>query len=66
MPVERGWTTTNLQLSVMFFILFLSLAVISEYLGRILSESRRGPEYIVLEELVSSRFIADEGRRNIG
>lgn len=66
MPVERGWTTTNLQLGFMFFVLFLSLAVISEYLGRILIESRKGPSYIVMEELVSSRLIADENRRNIG
>ncbi len=63
--VARGWTTTNLQLALMFFILFLALAVITEYLGRILSESRRGPSYIVMEELVSSSLIADEGRRNI-
>lgn len=63
--VERGWTTTNLQLAVMFFALFLLLAVISEYLGRILSESRQGPRYFVMEELVSSRLIADENRRNI-
>lgn len=63
--VERGWTTTNLQLSMMFFVLFLSLAVISEYIGRILSETRRGPSYFVMEEIVSSQLLADESRRNI-
>lgn len=63
--VERGWTTTNLQLALMFFVLFVAVAVMSEYLGRILSESRRGPLYIVMEELVSSQLIADESRRNI-
>lgn len=63
--VERGWTTTNLQLSVMFFFLFLFLAVVSEYIGRMLAEARREPAYFIMEELASDRLIADEGRRNI-
>ncbi|MBN9210088.1 MAG: hypothetical protein BGO45_00620 [Microbacterium sp. 71-36] len=63
--VERGWTTTNLQLAVMFFVLFLSLAVISEYIARLLAESRREPAYFVMEELTSDRLLADETRRNI-
>lgn len=63
--VERGWTTTNLQLAIMFFCLFLSLAVISEYIGRLLAESRREPAYFVMEELTSDRLLADETRRNI-
>lgn len=65
LPVERGWTTTNMQLSVMFFLLFISLAVMSEYLGRILSESRRGSNYIAMEELTSTHILADVDRRNI-
>ncbi len=63
--VERGWTTTNLQLSVMFFFLFLSLAVLSEYIGRLIAESRREPAYFIMEELASDRLVADEARRNI-
>lgn len=63
--VERGWASTNLQLGVMFFLLFLSLSLISEYLGRILSESQRQSTYIIKEELVSSRLISNENRRNI-
>lgn len=63
--VERGWTTTNLQLAVMFFFLFLSLAVMSEYIGRLLAESRREPAYFVMEELASDRLVADESRRNV-
>lgn len=63
--VERGWTTTNMQLSIMFFCLFLSLAVISEYIARLLAESRREPAYFVMEELTSDRLLADETRRNI-
>lgn len=63
--VERGWTTTNLQLAIMFFCLFLSLAVVSEYIARLLAESRREPAYFVMEELTSDRLLADETRRNI-
>jgi glycosyltransferase involved in cell wall biosynthesis len=63
--VERGWASTNLQLGSMFFLLFLSLSLISEYIGRILSESQKQSSYIVKEELVSSRLIANEHRRNI-
>lgn len=63
--VERGWTTTNLQLSVMFFCLFLSLAVVSEYIARLLAESRREPAYFLMEELTSDQLLADETRRNI-
>ncbi|MFK4115536.1 glycosyltransferase [Microbacterium sp. NPDC006705] len=63
--VERGWTTTNLQLAVMFFVLFLSLAVISEYVARLLAETRREPAYFIMEELTSDRLLADETRRNI-
>lgn len=63
--VEPGWTTTNLQLGIMFFFLFSILAVISEYVGRMLAETRREPPYFIMEELTSDRLIADEGRRNI-
>ncbi len=64
--VERGWASTNFQLSIMFFFLFLSLSLITEYLGRILSEAQRGSSYIVKEEFVSERLISNESRRNIG
>lgn len=64
-PVERGWTTTNLQLGLMFFILFVSIAVMSEYLGRVISNTNFGQGYFIIEELVSRQLIADENRRNI-
>jgi hypothetical protein len=63
--VAQGWASTNLQLGIMFFLLFLSLSLISEYLGRILSESQRQSSYIIKDELVSSRLISNENRRNI-
>ncbi|MDM4762969.1 glycosyltransferase [Galbitalea sp. SE-J8] len=63
--VEAGWTSTSLQMSVMFFFIFVILAVMTEYTGRILSESRREPDYFILEELESDVIIADVERRNV-
>lgn len=63
--VAQGWTTTSLQLSGMFFLLFLILVVLAEYIGRILTESRKDPSYFVADELTSTISVADAKRRNI-
>lgn len=63
--VEKGWTTLSLQSSVMFFFLFLALAIISEYIGKILVESRNEPPYNIMQELSSTISLADETRRNV-
>lgn len=63
--VAQGWPTTSLQLSIMFFIICLILAVQAEYMGRILSESRRESGYFITEELESETVIADTERRNV-
>ena len=63
--VVEGWTTTSLQLSLMFFIICVVLAVQSEYLGRILTETRREPSYVIMEELESETLISDLNRRNV-
>lgn len=63
--VVEGWTTTSLQLSVMFFIIGIILAIQSEYIGRILTESRHEPGYVVMEELESETLLADLQRRNV-
>ena len=52
--VASGWTTISLQNSVMFACLFLILAIMCEYLGRILEESKNRPQYYVAEEKNSS------------
>ncbi|MBL0278470.1 MAG: glycosyltransferase [Anaeromyxobacter sp.] len=61
----QGWTTTSLQVSGMFFLLFLCLAVISEYLGRVLEESRDRPIYHAVEERNSNVMVRDSERRNV-
>lgn len=63
--VVEGWTTTSLQLSLMSFIICVVLTVQSEYLGRILTETRREPSYVIMEELESETLIADLNRRNV-
>ena len=63
--VIAGWTTTSLQSSFMFFSICLILAVQSEYIGRILTETRREPSYVIMEELESETLIADLQRRNV-
>jgi glycosyltransferase involved in cell wall biosynthesis len=63
--VAEGWTTTSLQLSGMFFILFIIMVILAEYVGRILVESRQEPQYYVTDESVSTISMADVSRRNI-
>lgn len=63
--VAEGWTTTSLQLSLMFFLICIVLAVQAEYIGRVLTESRGEPSYFVMEELESETLIADLERRNV-
>lgn len=63
--IEKGWTTLSLQLSLMFLLLFLIMTVISEYLGKILIESRNEQPYHIMNELSSTISLADETRRNV-
>jgi polyisoprenyl-phosphate glycosyltransferase len=63
--VSEGWTTLSLELAVMFFLLFIILSVVCEYIGRILEETRAQPAYHIMEELVSTVLVADATRRNI-
>lgn len=63
--VARGWTTLSLQSSFMFFVLFLILALLAEYIGKILNETQQEPPYHIMQELCSTVSIADETRRNV-
>jgi dolichol-phosphate mannosyltransferase len=63
--VEEGWTTLSLQNAGMFLCLFVILTVLSEYVGRLLAETRDRPLYFVAEERSSSVMISDEERRNV-
>ncbi|UIE37304.1 glycosyltransferase [Leptodesmis sichuanensis] len=48
--VAEGWTTLSLQNSVMFFILFMILAVLSEYIARLVMTNQNRPFYFVTRE----------------
>ena len=63
--VAAGWPTTSLELSLMFFVVTVILAVQAEYIGRILSESRREAGYFIVEEIESDTLIAEMERRNV-
>lgn len=63
--IAEGWTTLSLQSAAMFFFVFLTLTVLSEYLGHILIETGERPLYYVLEERTSSDLIADKDRLNV-
>ncbi|WP_374009008.1 hypothetical protein [Leifsonia sp. LS-T14] len=60
-----GWVSTSLQLSATFLIFSIILAVQSEYIGRVLSETRKEPQYFIMEEFESDTLIADLERRNL-
>jgi dolichol-phosphate mannosyltransferase len=64
--VAPGWTTLSLQTGGMFFLLFLLLALLSEYVGRILAETRSEPLYNVSDELNSSVLLNESAlKRNV-
>jgi dolichol-phosphate mannosyltransferase len=46
-----GWTQLMVVMSALFGVLFIMLGIVGEYVGRILTEVRRRPRFIVREEL---------------
>ncbi|MDX6767768.1 MAG: glycosyltransferase [Candidatus Methylacidiphilales bacterium] len=63
--VARGWTTLSMQMTGMFFFLFLILAVLCEYVGRILEETQERPLYYVAAEQTSSVLLETSIEKNI-
>ena len=63
--VAEGWTTLSLQISGMFFFVFLVLVVVCEYVGRTLGEAVDRPLYHVREERNGSAILPLEHRRNV-
>lgn len=52
--IVEGWTTLSLVSASMFFLLFLILTVMSEYIARISTETKDQPLYFISEEYNSS------------
>ena len=44
-----GWASTLMVISLLFFLLFIYLGVLGEYIGRMVVEVRRRPRFIVSE-----------------
>lgn len=63
--VMPGWATLSLAMSGLFSLSFLMLALIGEYLGRLLEESADRPLYHVRDELSSAVMLVDLTRRNV-
>lgn len=63
--IAEGWTTLSLQMSGMFFLVSLILAVMSEYVGTILGEVRSRPLYFVAQEVNSSVLLEDTVRTSL-
>lgn len=63
--VMPGWTTLSLAMSGLFALAFLMLALMGEYLGRLLEESTDRPLYHVRDEQSSAVMLADPSRRNV-
>jgi dolichol-phosphate mannosyltransferase len=47
--IVPGWASTLMVISLLFFLLFVYLGVLGEYIGRIIIEVRRRPRFIVCE-----------------
>ena len=47
--VVPGWASTLMVISLLFFLLFIYLGVLGEYIGRMVVEVRRRPRFIVSE-----------------
>jgi polyisoprenyl-phosphate glycosyltransferase len=63
--VASGWTTISLAMSGLFGIAFLILALMGEYLGRLLEETSDRPLYHVRDEQSSAVMLSEIDRRNV-
>ncbi|MGH9321524.1 MAG: glycosyltransferase family 2 protein [Vicinamibacteria bacterium] len=61
----RGAPGASLQTGLGFVFVFLILAVLCEYLGRLVEESKGRPLYYVMEEKQGARPLLEDGRRNV-
>ncbi len=60
--LAEGWLTMSVMLSSMFFCLFVILAILAEYVARILEESQERPLYFI--EVEAESVVAPPRERN--
>jgi dolichol-phosphate mannosyltransferase len=63
--LAEGWLTLSLTSTTMFFALFLILAILSEYVARILEETKEQPLYFVEYETHSRVSSEADSRLNV-
>ncbi|MCR4264090.1 MAG: glycosyltransferase [Candidatus Roizmanbacteria bacterium] len=61
----QGWISVSAVMGTLFFLLFLLLSLLGEYIIRILNETRNEPFYFVSEELDKSVILSDDQKVNI-
>lgn len=61
----KGWITLASIIGVMFFLLFSLLTLISEYIIRILNESRNEPLYFISDEMDKSVIDISKDKLNV-
>lgn len=63
--IAEGWLTTSLTQTSMFLVLFLIMTILSEYIARILDETKEQPLYFVEFESNSTVSEVDNDRLNV-
>jgi dolichol-phosphate mannosyltransferase len=63
--IAEGWLTTSLMQTSMFLMLFLIMSILSEYIARILDETKEQPLYFVESESSSTVSETDRDRLNV-
>lgn len=63
--VAEGWISSSVMNAIMFFLVFLFLTVISEYISRILIESKDQPLYFVADEYNSKVLQSTKEKINV-
>lgn len=62
----QGWISVSTVIGTLFFLLFSLLALIAEYIVRIVNESRNEPLYFVADELDKSAILQNKDMLNVG
>ena len=63
--LAEGWLTMSVTSTTMFFLMFIILSILSEYVARILDESKDQPLYFVESELNSDVSSFNKDRLNV-
>ncbi|MGH9631556.1 MAG: glycosyltransferase [Bryobacteraceae bacterium] len=63
--LAEGWLTMSVTSTAMFFLLFIILSILSEYVARILDEAKDQPLYFVEAETISNISSFQRDRLNI-